>query len=239
MNQRRNPVKFGRAERNYAVQLRRLARHVGEVISGFGVPSTEEVPTLTNMLRAYAESLIPWATKTATQMLEEVNAKDKAAWDLLSDRVSVALRREIMNAPTGERMRELLAEQVTLIKSIPLDAAQRVHDWTIKGLEDSTRADEVAREIMRSGDVSASRAILIARTETSRTATVLTQARAEHIGSPGYVWQTSGDGDVRPSHKKMNGQFVSWGSPPTLDNMTGHAGSLPNCRCLPRIILPE
>ncbi len=45
------------------------------------------------------------------------------------------------------------------------------------------RASEIAKEIMRSGDVAKSRATLIARTEVARTARVLTQARAEQAVS--------------------------------------------------------
>ncbi|MFX5937705.1 phage head morphogenesis protein, partial [Acinetobacter baumannii] len=80
-------------------------------------------------------------------------------------------------------LQELLAEQVDLITSIPREAGQRVHELTLKGLEDSTRASEIAKEIMRSGEVAKSRAMLIARTEVSRTATSLTQARAQFVGS--------------------------------------------------------
>jgi uncharacterized protein with gpF-like domain len=45
------------------------------------------------------------------------------------------------------------------------------------------------------------------------------------------LWRTARDGDVRASHKAMEGKQVDWNRPPTLDGMTGHAGSLPNCRC--------
>src|SRR5260364_82303 len=44
-----------------------------------------------------------------------------------------ALRHEIRTAPTGEAMRALLDEQVTLIKSIPEEAARRVHEWALEG----------------------------------------------------------------------------------------------------------
>jgi hypothetical protein len=37
----------------------------------------------------------------------------------------------------------------------------------------------------------------------------------------------------------MNGQVVAWDDPPTLDGLTGHAGALPNCRCIPLPIIPE
>ncbi len=216
-----------------------MAHQVGNLIGGFppGDPST--LPTITDMLRRYAEALTPWATVTASKMIEEINNRDLASWREIGQQISQGLRIEIMTAPTGATMKRLLDEQVTLIRSIPLEAAQRVHKLTIKGLEDSTRAKEIAAEIMRSGDVAQNRAMLIARTEVARTGANLTQARAQHVGSQGYVWETSHDGDVRPSHKEMSGKFVDWSNPPTLDGMTGHAGCLPNCRCWARVILPE
>jgi SPP1 gp7 family putative phage head morphogenesis protein len=191
------------------------------------------------MLGKYAEALTGWAHVTATRMLVEVDARDRQAWTQLAQEMSAALRQEIRKAPTGAVMQARLAEQVTLIKSLPLDAAKRVHELTIQGIEDGTRASEIAKEIRRSGEVSEGRANLIARTEVSRTASTLTQARALSIGSEGYIWRTSGDSDVRHSHARMNGRFVSWDSPPTLDGMTGHAGEFPNCRCYPEPVIPE
>ena len=146
---------------------------------------------------------------------------------------------EILHADTGAAMRGLLAEQVTLIKSIPLDAAKRVHELTLQGIEDATRANEIAKEIQRSGEVATSRAQLIARTEVSRTAATLTEARAKATGSEGYIWRDSGDKTTRHSHHLMNGKYVRWDSPPTLDKLTGHAGCLPNCRCWPDPVIPE
>src|SRR6185437_1153848 len=96
----------------------------------------------------------------------------------------------------------------------------------------------IVPEIMRGGEVSKSKATLIARTETGRALTALTQARAETVGSTSYVWRTVKDSDVRLSHKQMEGKVVDWDSPPTLDGLTGHAGSLPNCRCFAEPIIP-
>jgi len=232
-------VKSRRAELRYASQLRKVAKQVGHLISGFPLGDPSALPTIQVMLDRYAEALDPWARRQAQQMLNEVNVRDRDAWMELAADMSRELRREIAEAPTGEVFRGLLEEQVKLIKSLPLEAAQRVHELTIKGLEDSTRAKEIAKEIARSGEVSMSRANLIARTEVARTASVLTQSRAEYVGSEGYIWRTAGDTDVRHSHKEMNGKFVRWDSPPTLDGMTGHAGQFPNCRCYPEPVLPE
>jgi uncharacterized protein with gpF-like domain len=69
---------------------------------------------------------------------------------------------------------------------------------------------------------------------------VLTQARAEHIGSEGYIWRTSNDSDVRHSHKEMNGRYVRWDTPPRLsDGTVTHAGQIYNCRCYPEPVIPD
>lgn len=227
-------------ELSYAGQLRKVAQQVGAIIDGFQPGDPETVPTITDMLAKYAEMLIPWATATASRMLGEVNRRDEQAWFSHANDISRALREEIRNAPTGALLQERLAEQVTLIKSLPLDAAKRVHELTLAGIEDGTRAKEIAKEIARSGEVSMNRANLIARTEVARTASALTQARAEHIGSEGYIWRTSKDSDVRHSHKEMEGKYVRWDTPPKLsDGTVTHAGQIYNCRCYPEPVIPE
>ena len=43
----------------------------------------------------------------------------------------------------------------------------------------------------------------------------------------------------RPAHRAMEGKFIKWSQPPTLDGMTGHAGEFPNCRCHPEPVIPR
>jgi SPP1 gp7 family putative phage head morphogenesis protein len=233
----RNPVKTQRTEQRYALQLKKVAEQVGSIISPFTPGDMSQVATIEQLLNAYADMLKGWATQTASNMLMDVALRDEQAWQTMAKEMSSSLRQEIRHAPTGQVMRQLLAEQVGLIQSIPREAGQRVHRLTLEALEDSTRFTEIAKEIQRSEEVATSRAILIARTETSRTATTLTQARAQSIGSEGYFWETAGDSTTRPSHKAMQGKFVKWSEPPTLDGLTGHCGCLPNCRCWPRVAI--
>lgn len=212
------------------------------MVNGFPAGDPEYVPTIEQLLRRYAEALTPWAERTAAAMLEDVNRRDAQAWAEHAEEMSRGLRLELRSAPTGEAMKALMAEQVALIKSIPLEAAQRVHRLTIEGLEDGARAREISSEIQRSGEVAKSRADLIARTEVSRTATTLTEARAQHIGSEGYIWRTAGDGDVREDHRELEGTYVRWDSPPIADKRTGrraHAGCIYGCRCYPEPVFPK
>lgn len=94
--------------------------------------------------------------------------------------------------------------------------------------------------ILASGEVSKSHATLIARTETARVSSLLTQARAEHIGSEGYIWRTAHDADVRELHVELEGKFIYWNAPPVAGSSgeRAHAGQIYNCRCWAEVILP-
>ncbi len=226
------------AETQYSRQLRKIAAHIGHLVGGFDLGEPGMPSLIERALRRYAEVLRPWADSVGKRMVTDVANRDRQAWAELSETIGRELQREIATAPMGAVLQEAMARQVHYITSLPLDAAERVHKLTLAGISEGTRAAEVAAEIARSGAVSVSRARLIARTEVSRTATLLTQARAQHIGSTAYTWCTSHDGDVRPSHKRMAGKIVLWADEPVLDGLRGHAGTLPSCRCYPEPIIP-
>jgi SPP1 gp7 family putative phage head morphogenesis protein len=236
----RNPVKTRAIEQRYRLQLTKVAEQVGAIIQPFRPGDMSQVPTIQQLLKAYSDMLQQWAVTTASNMLMDVALRDEQSWKVLAKDMSRGLREEIRNAPTGKVMQGLLADQVHLIKSIPIDAAQRVHDLTLAGIEDSTRASTIAAEIMRSGDVAKSRAVLIARTEVARTSSVLTQARAQHIGCTHAIWRTSGDSDVRKSHREMNGKVFALDEPPHLsDGTTTFPGQIYNCRCYMEPVIPD
>lgn len=81
---------------------------------------------------------------------------------------------------------------------------------------------------------------VIARTETAKLQTIITETRATNLGSVAYEWLASNDKRTRQSHKEMNGVIVFWNHmKPLRDNMRGHAGEFPNCRCAPLPIFDE
>lgn len=242
---RRSPrsefIRSRKAETQYGLQLRKIARVVGDIVKTLWDESNPVAAAnaVEDALRRYSSTLDGWAAAVGRRMVADVAARDRKAWMEISRRMGLALREEIETAPTGLVVQQRLAEQVTLIKSLPTEAAERVHKLTLEGIVQGRRAEAISKEIQRSGEVTKSRANTIARTEVSRTATELTRARAEHVGSEGYIWRTAGDSDVRDSHQAMNGKFVRWDDPPTLDGLTGHAGALPNCRCYCEPVIPD
>lgn len=226
----------------YAVALRGIAKEVGRLIRGYAAndplnPTTMQA--LEQALRMYSEIIGPWALQTVNNVLHSVNNQDKYAWRQHTQEMAESIKKEVQSAPIGDTVSRIRDENVLLIKSIPLEAANRVNKLIMANLSQSRRSSELAKSIMETEDVTKSRATLIARTEVSKAGVALTQARAQHIGSEGYIWHTTGDRIVRDSHKKMNKTYVRWDSPPTLDKMTGHAGCFPNCRCWPEPVFGE
>lgn len=232
------------SEVTYAQRLKGVARMVENIIQGYapdGFVDAGAERYIRHTLERYAEQLTPWATAVANRMLADVDRRNKRTWQQASKEMGRSLRAELAHAPTGMVYQALMVEQVGLIKSLPLKAAQRVSNLVTEGLVDSRRAEEIAEMVRASGKVTASRAILIARTEVSRAAASFTQARAMYAGSEGYIWRTSGDGAVRDTHKKVNGKYIRWDDPPKTDESLDpyHAGCGPNCRCYPDPVLPD
>ncbi|WP_332116061.1 phage minor head protein [Azorhizobium caulinodans] len=230
-----------RAENRYARRLRQIAEHIGSLTEAVYVPSDfDSARKLEGLLKRYADTLDPWARAVGLRMVTEVEARERKQWADISRAIGKGLRRELESTPVGGVIRSRMEEQVTLIKSLPLDAAKRVHELTLEAAVRSTRASEIAQEIMRSGKVSESRAMLIARTEVSRTATELTKARAERVGSTHFIWRTAGDSDVRPTHKALNGKVFRWDDPPECDpGYHALPGGIWNCRCWPEPVISD
>lgn len=234
--------KAHRAEVKFGRQLRMVAKQVGNIVKTLApAGDVSNLPQLNQALAKYADMLRPWAKAVAESMVAEVGQRDGLAWAELGRDLGRSLRTEIKHAPTGASMRQIMAEAEDLITSLPLKAAQRVHELAIEGMSSSTRARETAKEIERTGQVTASRAMLIARTETTRAATAMVHARAKFIGSEGYIWRTAGDSDVRKLHKKLEGKFVRWDEPPVAGEHgeRAHAGAIYNCRCYPEPVIPD
>jgi SPP1 gp7 family putative phage head morphogenesis protein len=234
--------------KSYSRNLEAAARMVGQIIKAH-LPTLESgeagwqlaLQQMIAALERYSKALDPWAISVARLMLAEVDRREKRAWIEHGREIGRNLLLELENAPTGRAYQEGMQRQVGLITSLPLVAAQRVHELAIGQLYSGLRGKELLEEILKTGNVTVSRAKLIARTEVARASTELTRARAEYVGSPGYIWRTARDVDVRASHKKLEGTFHRWDDPPLCDypNYHAHPGQIFNCRCYPEVIVPD
>lgn len=221
------------AERAYQRQLRSVAEQIVRITQSARPEDAERA------LREYAELIDPWAKQCAANMILGVRRKNDQAWASLANRMGLDLRRFMAADPAGLQTSRMIRGNADLIRDIAIGTADRIAAAVRENLISGGRAADLAERIAEIGEMSMARARVIALTETSKASTALTTARAQSVGSEGYIWRTAGDGDTRPSHRAMEGKFVRWDQPPVLDTMTGHAGEFPNCRCYPEPVIPK
>lgn len=187
-----------------------------------------------------------WALGVAGTMLKRTSDADYRAWLKLSETINRGIKTKLREAGTGVVFDTLQREQEELIKTIPSYAAESVHAMAEDAMRNGQRFEDLVTDIKsRWRDLGEFKARRIARTECSRARANFTEARAKAIGSPGYIWRTSGDGRVRPMHAKLNGTFHRWDEPPACDIGKGgelihsHPGAVFNCRCVAQPLFPE
>lgn len=183
--------------------------------------------------------------KIISTMVYESNARSWREAARKSSR-GAEIKEEIEKEIKGnvkKRMEELFEYNSTLIQTLPLkiskDVIRHVNSESFAG----KRAEDISKEIQKFFPANTkANAKLIARTETSKFSSALTQARSEDLGVWWYVWRTSEDVAVRSSHRIMDDVLINYKHPPVperLDTKTKlkkypepyHAGNIYNCRC--------
>lgn len=153
--------------------------------------------------------------------------------DRLRDSVKTSLGIDISgfltrSNPIQEVTQAATKANIALISSIPEQYFDKLETAVTKGVEAGVRFEDLAKEIQRIGDVTESRAKLIARDQTSKLNGAMSQIRQMSIGIERYTWSTAGDERVREEHAALDGQEFSWAEAPP----DGHPGEAVNCRCV-------
>lgn len=229
------------AERQLATQLRKVARIIGGIVESYTAGATiRDQASMTKALEEYSKALGPWSEAVTGRILQGVSANNDRAWAQASKKVGAELRRFLTQTPIGAVARQLQQEQVQLIKSLPIEAGLRAQAIAQEAAMGSKRADVAAQEIARTGQVTESRATLIARTEIAKANAVMTQARAQGAGITHYIWRTAEDGDVRDSHAEMANRIFRFDDPPYVEGEGNHGpGEIYNCRCYAEPVIPD
>jgi SPP1 gp7 family putative phage head morphogenesis protein len=228
-------------EKKFAIQLKKVARVVKGIIDSHALGDTIDQSKLKKALVSYSEVLSPWAERLSEKMIEAISKKNQRAFTENSKKMSRGLLDIFTGPGVGAVAKKLHEDQVSLIKSLPLEAAEKAQviarDAVIRGI----RVESSAKKILELGNMTINRATLIARTETAKVNSALTVARAEAIGSKSFIWRTVGDADVRESHKALDGKVFEYANPPFVSIEEGAhlPGDIWNCRCYAEPIFPD
>ena len=220
--------------------LRLLDRYLAIPDSSTLGQITEALVNFGNITRIFEEA-VSIASGMATAIAVE-NAKSwrEAARQGSRGRAIYEGLRQELRSGLGIEMAAIVRENAALISSIPAEVRESVNSEISRLQVEGWRASSIAQYLRgRIPELTRSRAALIARTETSKSATALTRVRSEELGIPAYEWATSEDSRVRPSHRHMDKVIVFWDNPPSPEQLIGvksslgkyHAGNCPACRC--------
>lgn len=237
-----------RIEVTYKRSLRQIVKRMNRIIKGLN--TTYEI---TRALKKFTDSseFKNYAERTAMKMITSIFSDAGKTWreaakiNSRGKTIYEALKNE-MNGPIGGAINEQIQKNAELIRSMPLDVAKEMTEYSAKQSYQGRRASDIAQDLQKEFEfVSEKKANLIARTEVSKASTELTKARCENLGIRWYIWRTSEDQRVRSSHSHMEGVLICWDNPPSPENLIGvksslgyyHPGECPNCRCYPEPVV--
>lgn len=192
------------------------------------------------------------------RMITGVSVAEKRSWrmaassSMMGKRVYAALVNQTNNTAVGAAINEIVANNSKLIKTVPSDLALQFSRYAQEMQMKGIRPEAIAAEMQaKAPQLAAYQLRRIARTESAKAATALTQTRSLAVGCEWYIWHTCQDERVRDSHAPMEGILCRWSDPPSPETLfpskyskpagNYHPGGIYNCRCiaLPVIALED
>lgn len=125
------------------------------------------------------------------------------------------------------RIESWVAENVTLIKSMPEVYFDDVKNQVFEAIEKGTRHETLTKHLEERYEIPQNRAALIARDQIGKLYGDLNAKRQQNLGIDRYIWRTVNDNRVRPEHEEREGQSFLFSQPPS----GGNPGEDIQCRC--------
>jgi SPP1 gp7 family putative phage head morphogenesis protein len=187
--------------------------------------------------KRYAEAapkLAQWFKQSTAKRSEDALRK------ILSD-AGFSVRFKITPA-----MRDVLdatvAENVSLIKSIPQEYAKQIEGMVMRSVTAGRDLSSLSKELRSRYGVSKRRAALISRDQNNKATAVMTRVRQQEIGITEAVWLHSGGGkEPRRTHLQNSGKKYKiaegWFDPDPRVKRSIWPGELINCRCVSKPIV--
>lgn len=140
---------------------------------------------------------------------------------------------------TSAYINKTVAFNVDLIKTIGKEYFDDIADTVKTGINKGLSYDDIRKNITARTGAHASRAQFWARDQVGKFFGNVTKMRQENAGIPGFIWRTMADGDVRDSHRFLEGTFHRWDKLPDVPRASKggyytvrlYPGQDFNCRC--------
>ena len=154
-----------------------------------------------------------------------------------------------LNEPwLDDELKAWSAANASLVSSVAEQAHSNVSRMAMEGVRQGRSVRDIQKDLKKQYGLSKNRAKTIARTETAKLNSELSERRQTELGIDTYYWSTSRDERVRDSHRAMNGKLCRWDDPTVYSDDGGktwkkrsgiggadvHPGRDFQCRCTSR-----
>ncbi len=234
-----------RAELNYASELREITSYIQQQTKEILLPVLKEEEknygyqqdSFTSRIQtalALLAKLVGIRANTkaryiaARAVFRSKQATDKQLIQAAQSSLGVDLSKALSDDPLKSVLAIAIAANTDLIKSLPTQYMTQLRTMVLDGVQKGRRFEALAEDIKGRWNVVDNRARLIARDQTAKLNSAITEARQTQLGITHYKWQTSGDERVRTTHESNDGKIFAWNDPPA----TGHPGQDVQCRCV-------
>lgn len=235
-------------ERRYSIKLQRKALEIARELS-----KAKNADEIDRIVKRYGKNpkYLKWAESVAKQMAEAQDFKSKQMWKMYfrkyRGKQARKLSSRLQKLIDTMKLDDIIKENEKLITSFPdvmgEKAKKKYRELVKANVTGGARASQISKYLR---EIGVSRADLIARTETGKAATAITERRSENLGLKGYIWKTSLDRRVRQSHRMMNNVICFWNDKPTpgiyeepKNDRRVAPGEDYNCRCLATTIVEK
>jgi SPP1 gp7 family putative phage head morphogenesis protein len=176
--------------------------------------------------------------------LSEKMVKDQAKYSkqILAQSLKKLSNSVTINAnliTTTPKLKEIakasIAENISLIKSIPQEYMQKVRGSVMRAINSGGDLKILNQSLKKYDVMTERRAKNIAEDQTRKAYNSINSVRMQSVGIKKFKWLHSGGGQhPRAAHMAMNGEIFSFDDLPVIDEHTGERG-IPgqaiNCRC--------
>jgi SPP1 gp7 family putative phage head morphogenesis protein len=178
------------------------------------------------------------------RMAEEFANKNRNVTDAAVKRSFANAGLTIKFRPTRamiEGYKAVVAENVSLIKSIPAEALKKAEGEIYRAVTKGSDLATLTEKLRDGYQVTYNRAALISRDQNNKAKAVFEAARRSEAGITEAVWMHShGGAEPRPSHVKLDGTkyTIAKGAWDSHEQAWIQPGELINCRCVSKAVLP-
>lgn len=137
---------------------------------------------------------------------------------------------------SGDYYKDMLgkwvSDNVELIKTVPNQSLDKMKELVYQNYMKGATTTDIVREIQHQYGMDKRHAKLIARDQTAKLSSKITQSQQRDAGVSNYEWSGTLDRRERASHRALEGKIFSWDNPPETDRgRRCHPGEDYRCRC--------